>query len=94
MTINELYSRAGCKGEGSGTEALELDNVNNAVLLERLERVERRIFENKFITERFRALAREGGAVSTKTLNEIGAAMQAQTRGLNYLDMGRAADRC
>lgn len=88
MTVNELYSRIAGKGERDtgGAEAFELEGANNGVLLERLDKIERRILENRFIAERFRALARDSTLVSPKQLAEINAALAAQTKGLNYIE--------
>ena len=91
MTINELYSRMNKKRPNNekeqNIEAFELDNINNNVLMERLEKIERKIFENKFISERFKSIAKEGNFINPKQISEIVNAMQAQTKGLNYIEV-------
>lgn len=67
-------------------EAFELENINNAVLLERLDKIERKILENRFITERFKSTAKESNTIPQKQIAEIVANIQAQTKGLNYIE--------
>lgn len=81
-----MLKKGNSEKEAQQTDAFELESVNNAVLMERLEKIERRIMENKFISERFKLLAKEGNLVSSKQLSEIVGMMQTQTKGLNYID--------
>lgn len=77
----------GDKDDAGRPEAFELENISNGVLMERLEKIERRIFENKYITERFRSLAKDSSLVNAKQYADISAAMQAQTKGLDYIEV-------
>lgn len=91
MTINELYSRIVRKNQQNDKEnqridAFELDKINNEVLLERLEKIERKILENKFIVDRFKVLGKDPTIMNPKQYAEVMAQMQTQTKGLNYID--------